>query len=347
MRIAYLTPTSIFSGGEKVTLDIAKAMQRRGFEVAYYGMKGVIQDVVEKTGIPFICLDSFSTKHVCKALRLYKPDLVHCMDFRATTYAAISGFPFIAHLHNNPPWLKGYGPNAWAMLFFCLRAKAVITVSHSVFGEFCFSRLFTSDFIARRIHMVSNCVDIKEVKRKSKEHAPIHQTFDVAFIGRFLDQKRPEAFVSCVRQIKKSYPGLKAVMLGEGELMETVKTLIDEYELNNTITLVGHQENPFPWLAASKLLIMPSAWEGFGLVAVEALALGKPVVACAVGGLKDIVDDSCGALCNDVNSLASAAACLLMDSERYSEASGNAAQRAQKYNKFEKYYNTIEHLYRS
>ena len=52
------------------------------------------------------------------------------------------------------------------------------------------------------------------------------------------------------------------------------------------------QSNPYPYLNAGKVMVMPSAWEGFGLAAVEGMCLGKPVVCSGVGGLADIVDEN-------------------------------------------------------
>ena len=58
-------------------------------------------------------------------------------------------------------------------------------------------------------------------------------------------------------------------------------------------------ENPYPVLNASKIMILPSKWEGYGLVAVESLSLGIPVICSGAGGLKNIVNSSCGKICKN------------------------------------------------
>ena len=70
------------------------------------------------------------------------------------------------------------------------------------------------------------------------------------------------------------------------------------FNLQNVIKIKGFMENPYGILNASKILCMPSVWEGYGLVAVEALALGIPVVSTGVGGLPGIINNSCGKICN-------------------------------------------------
>lgn len=64
--------------------------------------------------------------------------------------------------------------------------------------------------------------------------------------------------------------------------------------LENNVELVGFQKNPFPYIAACKVMVMPSQWEGFPMVAIESMALGKPLIATPVSGLRDIVTDNCG-----------------------------------------------------
>lgn len=71
---------------------------------------------------------------------------------------------------------------------------------------------------------------------------------------------------------------------------------IEELGLVHVIRLYGFQKNPYIYLKQAKVMCMPSKWEGFGLAAVEALALGKPVIAAPVGGLNDIINDNCGKL---------------------------------------------------
>ena len=100
-----------------------------------------------------------------------------------------------------------------------------------------------------------------------------------------------------MNDIQREMP-VKAVMIGDGELREIVEEKIQELGLEEIINLKGFLENPYEVLQKCKVLCMPSRWEGFGLAAVEALALGVPVVATEVGGLPGIIDESCGKLCD-------------------------------------------------
>ena len=81
-------------------------------------------------------------------------------------------------------------------------------------------------------------------------------------------------------------------MVGTGSLEKECQKLIEEYQLETNVQMVGFQKNPYVYMLQSKISIIPSKWEGFGLVALEAMAFGCPVVAANVGGLKEIVAET-------------------------------------------------------
>ena len=90
---------------------------------------------------------------------------------------------------------------------------------------------------------------------------------------------------------------------------------------------------------------MTSSWEGYGLVAAEALALGKPVVATPVGGIPTIVVGGEGVLVSRVPEFVSALEALLTDEEGYREASSLAIKRAEKIDNLGEYAEKINRFY--
>ena len=130
-------------------------------------------------------------------------------------------------------------------------------------------------------------------------------------------------------------------MIGTGPLSYEVNNYISENELDSNVELADFQENPYNIVANCRIMCMPSAWEGFGLSAIEALCLGKPVVAAPVGGLKNIVTQPCGMLCDNVDDFVNEIDKLLNDNEYYGLKSRNAVIRADQLVDLEKYKNTI------
>ncbi len=346
MRVLYLTPTGVFSGGERVTLSIAGEMRLRGHETVYCGLEGPVRSHVEAAGVPFLALPRFTTETVRRAVAQCAPDLIHTMDFRASTYAALTGLPFVAHLHNNPPWLPGLSPNVFAMRFFCRRAARILTVSESVMGEFRYGAAFLD-----KTAVLGNAVDLAAVRKAAEEPLPAcladrgARGFDLAFFGRLTEQKQPLRFLDVLAALRKRLPELTAVMVGEGELRPQVEEGIRVNGLSDCVMLTGFLKNPFPVLKRSRLLVMPSAWEGFGLAAVESMALGLPVLASPVGGLAGIVGPDCGVLCETDPDFTDAAERLLTEEARYAAFSQAALRRAGDYGDLAGYFDAIAGLY--
>ena len=109
--------------------------------------------------------------------------------------------------------------------------------------------------------------------------------------------------------------------------------------------MVGFQKNPYKYMACSKIFMLTSDWEGYGLVAFEALTLGLPCIVSNVGGLPKIVDDSCGMLCNKAGDFVHEAIELLNDSNKYVSKSKNAVKKSKKIENIVTYINKIDDIY--
>ena len=139
---------------------------------------------------------------------------------------------------------------------------------------------------------------------------------------------------------------LKAGMVGDGELENSCIREIQRLGLENEITMHGFQPNPYKFMADSKVMILPSKWEGFGLVAMEAMSLGVPVVCTGVGGLKEFVfDGKNGFVCKGIDEIVGAVKKLLTDNELWEYMSCNAINTAKTMNDFEVYITKIKELY--
>lgn len=342
MNILYLTPTSAFSGGENVTLQIAQEMQKRGYTVAYCGVFGPIQEAAEARGVAFLGLKEFSLKEIRGVLREFRPEVVHAMDYRASFYAALLGTRMVGHLHSDCLWLKYKGRNSFALLYTGLRARKLICVAPNIPQNFVFSRWIRSKFAT-----LANCIDADAIRQKA-QRGPGTQAAHLGFCGRLSEAKNPLLFLRVVAGVKAQLPGVKAVMVGDGELRTQVEREIQALGLQQNVSLVGFQNNPFPYIAACKLMVMSSVWEGFPMVAMEAMVLGKPWVSTAVSGMVDLIDDSVGAIGNTAEELTAAVLKILqLPSNEYNLLTTRVRKRAQPYTNMATYIDEIEAFYQS
>ena len=339
MRVLHLLKSTKYSGAENVVLTIMSLFPEA--EMIYASPDGPIREVVETRGQKFYPLENISVGAVRKAIRDLKPDLIHAHDFSMATCAALAAgkTPVVAHFHNNPLWLKKICPQSVALALSLPRIRNVISVSNSIEAEYIFRGL-----LKQKNTVVGNVVNCADVRQKAQETCDCTQV-DLVFLGRMTDPKQPLLFCQIVQKLHEKRPQITACMIGDGELMPQVKKYIQEHELEHNIELVGFQSNPYPYLNAGKIMAMPSSWEGFGLAAVEGLCLGKPVVCSGVGGLADIVDESCGAVCKTIDEYCNAILKLLQDENAYCRCSANAVGKSMQYTDMQRYKERILNIY--
>jgi len=110
-------------------------------------------------------------------------------------------------------------------------------------------------------------------------------------LARFSVEKGHPLLIDSVRQLIARWPRLVVLLAGDGPLEQEVKTQCTQYGLANNVRFLGHRTDTQKLLAATDIVVLPSRIEGLPLVAVEALASGRPVVATAVGGTPEVVID--------------------------------------------------------
>jgi glycosyltransferase involved in cell wall biosynthesis len=108
----------------------------------------------------------------------------------------------------------------------------------------------------------------------------------VLFIGNLLKRKGPDLLVSAAAELGKM-PTLQIFIGGHGPESGPLAKQIQDLNLEKTIELIGpvEPEEVLTWMAAADICVVPSRTEPFGLVAIESLAAGTPVIAAEVGGL--------------------------------------------------------------
>lgn len=91
-------------------------------------------------------------------------------------------------------------------------------------------------------------------------------------------------------------------LLGDGELLEEHRQLAKSLSLEDDVLFLGRQDNPFPFVARADCFALSSRWEGFPLVLLEAMALGKPIVACDCrSGPREILAEGKFGILSDVD----------------------------------------------
>jgi glycosyltransferase involved in cell wall biosynthesis len=327
-RILHVLHSGNFSGAENIAMNLG-LMFKEYYDIAFVIFKyGNFKKKLEEVGLNYILLENFSLKELNYKINKFDPHIIHAHDFRASIFSGIL-FPnkcIISHLHNNPPWIRF--PNIYSISYLMLvpKFKKIIGVSNAIKNEFFCNFLMSSKFIC-----LPNFVNESFIIKKAQEPCNF-KNIDLLFVGRLTKQKDPIKFINIIKRLKNYIPNIKAVMLGDGELREKCIKEIKYNDLTSNIFLLGFVENPYSYIKESKLVIITSQWEGFGLIAVEAMMLGKPILASPVGGLKDIIiHDKTGFFCRGIDDYVRSVLYLFSNPQKYLEFSANATLESRKY----------------
>lgn len=340
--IIHVVNSKIFSGLESVACDIITSNLKEKYRFVYVTQKGPIVETLTEKNIDYEIIKKLNIKEMKRVIKKYHPMIIHAHDFTASVVCSTvkRDIPLIEHLHNDSPWLKKISINSMAFLYAGLRADKILTVSESIENEYIFSK-----FIKNKIKCIDNPISREKILSKVKEF-DYDKIYDICCVARITEQKNPYRFLEILSEIKKEKINIKAVWVGDGELKLDVLKKVDELELNNNIDFVGFQKNPYSYMIQSKIFMLTSDWEGYGLVAFEALTLGLPCVVSNVGGLPKIVDNECGKLCRNNDDFIKECLNLLNNNAIMEKKIKNSIEKSMRIDNFDNYIFKLKSIYR-
>jgi glycosyltransferase involved in cell wall biosynthesis len=217
-----------------------------------------------------------------------------------------------AILESDAPGRPGRALRSWATALVYRAPDRVVAISNGVADGLARNFGLSRD----RMRVVHNPVDVARICRRAQETdgAPFPSRFIVA-CGRLHRQKGFDLLLRAFAALDEA--DLALAILGDGPERGDLEALARELGLGARLMMPGFVENPWAWIARAAAFVLPSRWEGFASVLVEAMACGTPVVAadCDFGPREIVRDGETGLLAraDDAESLASAIRRLLSD----------------------------------
>lgn len=207
----------------------------------------------------------------------------------------------------------------WAAKLFYPWANEIVAVSQGVAKDLTQLTKLPSE----RIHIIYNPIITPEIIEQAKEpveHPWFNQTEIpvILGIGRLMAQKDFPTLIRAFERIRQVQPAL-LVILGSGRERSNLDALVHELNLENYVAILNFQKNPYAYMARASVFALSSAWEGFGNVLVEAMAVGTPVVStdCPSGPTEILAHGKYGSLVPVGNSEAMAEAILKVLSRNF------------------------------
>lgn len=310
IRILYVSQFSHIGGGEVSLFTAIKHLNREKFKAYFLCYEeGPLVDKIRALGLETTILKrrSFLSSFliVWKIFRFIKShaiEIIHVnsLDIRTGVAAWLAGAPCIGHV-------RVIFPFSWRDRLFVRLSKKTIAVSNAVVQEFCKDDLKLKE----KFIVIYNAIDIPDEVIPAQLHEALGIAAGVKLIGavgRIDPVKGYEYFIDAAALLKEEMPDIAFLIIGKASLgdqegmryFEVLKECIGKAALDNYIFFTGFRDDVLNVIAALDVVVVPTielkgcGWlrtEGFGRVAIEAMAAGVPVIASCVGGLKEIIED--------------------------------------------------------
>jgi glycosyltransferase involved in cell wall biosynthesis len=366
IRVLQLITSLDRGGAENHLLALLTHADRSAFEfeVAVLRGEGELVSIFRQAGIPVHLLgahsrvDPFALKRLTSLLRDGHFDILHSHLFRADIYAGLA----VGRLAEHAPLLVSTRHNDDR--FFLNPFVGLVHYAVSARQDLIIA---ISDHIARftvargvrypsRVRRVYHGIEPPVTESLEREGRQIRRDlglgpadFLVGNVGRLALQKGQRHLIAAMPLLLERVPNAHAVIAGAGDLEDYLRDLSLEAGVADRVHVLGPRRDVPALMHAMDVFVMPSIWEGFGLVLLEAMAAGRPIVASRVATIPEVVlDGETGLLvpAGDPVALAEALAQLAHDPENARALGESGRERLRQQFSIDKMVGDTELLYR-
>jgi len=310
MKVLMIGPIKKASGGAIHTKELISELKKLGVVVELYNFLPIKRypSILSKIIILYKKTIGLSIKLIKDSKKF---DIVHIQSSGALAgfiqsvvgsfWKKLLNFKLIITFHYRPD------------INFIVRYKKLFNFTLSHADHFfvvskkqikCISQIFGRQFF-KKISVIYNGFDKTKFKilPKDKARKMLNLSLDkkiIINIGNLLPVKGQSYLIAAMRKIVDKKKDVLCIIIGDGPLRKDLENQIKKLNLENYVKLVGfkpHDEIPL-WMNAADLFVLPSLSESFGIVQIEAMACGVPVVATRNGGSEEIIiSEDYGFLC--------------------------------------------------
>jgi len=309
-------------GVEKRVWELATRLTRRGHDVHLFGMKFwdgeeiLIREGVFLHGVcpaqklyfggrRTIWQALYFSIHLVSPLLKERFDIIDCQQF---PYFSCFSAKFFSEIKKIPlviTWHEVWGDYWYEYLGW---KGFVGKTSERLVARLTSENIAVSKTTAKNLNNLGLCHEITIIPNgidltKLRSISPSPESCDIIFVGRLIKEKHTDLLIHAVELLLHEFPDIRVLIIGEGPEYLKLKHLIDEKKMNDSIHLCGFYPNHDDLIAqlkSSKVFVLPSTREGFGITALEALACGIPVVTIdhPANAIRDLITENNGFLCS-------------------------------------------------
>ncbi|HSJ31946.1 MAG TPA: N-acetyl-alpha-D-glucosaminyl L-malate synthase BshA [Longimicrobiales bacterium] len=345
----------VYGGSGVVATELGIELAQRGHEVHFityaqpfrlpYFMERVFYHEVEVPNYPLFEHPPYNlalSVAIQNAVEQHDLDLLHAhyaVPHATSAWIAKEmldreGFRIVTTLHGTDITLVGQDPSFQSLTQFSIRKSDGLTA--------------VSEYLRRETHehfdipmddieVIPNFVDLEKYRRDAY---PCHRSkltkegeMIVTHISNFRSVKRVDDVVRVFARIARRLPA-RLLLVGDGPDRVKAHDVAECEGIGDRVLFLGKQNSVAELLSCTDLFLLPSESEAFGLVALEAMACGVPVVATRTGGVPEVVDDGESGFLTpvgDVDAMAEAGIRLLSDKATWQQFSAAARRGAERF----------------
>jgi glycosyltransferase involved in cell wall biosynthesis len=315
IKVLHVINTLGMGGAEELIFNICKHINKERFLIEVVVLESQMYPIGDELIALGIKTHLLNCKHsyldirklfkLLKVIKQFQPNIIHSHLFDSNLYARIAGIIarvpiLIIHEHNTfHEKEKFFRLPVYADQLLSKYTYKIITISEAV-QDFTQKqeRIESDKFI-----IIKNCIDtskfnIPDWQNQSalvrKELGIRKDEMMMICVAGFREQKGHNYLIDAINLLK--YKNAKLILVGDGPLRKDIEKKVGNYDLESRVHFLGMRRDIPNLLNAADLFVLPSLWEGQGLVIIEAMASGLPVVATKVGGIPEYITENEGYL---------------------------------------------------
>lgn len=297
IKVAEIIGKWVGGGLEQVVFNYTSRLDKNKFQIDYIIDEDSLfipTEEIEKAGINIIIVPPYQKifdyqKSLIKIFKENQYDIVHSHE------NALSIFPLraakkagikvrIAHSHSTTNQ-KEKKKNALKQI---LRPfSKIYATDYMACSELAGRWLFgDKTFDQGKVYILNNAIDLSKFKyneevrkNKRKELEIDDDTFVIGHIGRFVQQKNHTFLIDVFNEVQKKKANAKLILVGQGPLKDEIENKVKNLNLENKVVFLGQREDVDELYQAFDCFVLPSLYEGLGMVLIEAQASGLPCIA--------------------------------------------------------------------
>lgn len=301
-KVLHVHKITGIGGSERHLLTLLPALRARGIDARFLGLDVPGTDTrrfyaaLDEVGVPHRSVrctfdaNPRMAAAVVGAVRDEKPALLHTHLVHADVYGGFAStllrIPVVSSRHNDDRYLLG--PFRHIDRAFARPARRIIAISDAVHRFLAAAGLPAEKLVTVHYGLDQLPGEASEVQPDElgiAADAPV-----ILAIGRLTEQKDHPTLLRSFARAHVNHPRAVLVILGIGPLEARTRALVEELGLNGAVFMPGRLEIR-DWLDRADLFVHTSRWEGFGMVLLEAMLAGLPIIATRVSAVPEVVAD--------------------------------------------------------